>query len=68
MGLNYLLGPWRLRECDKMALVAWWLVVVAPKDSGSSPTVTDSKAPGDCHSCHAEMEVYLDHLFFSQTQ
>lgn len=51
-----------------MALVAWWLVVVAPKDSGSSPTVTDSKAPGDCHSCHAEMEVYLDHLFFSQTQ
>lgn len=47
-----------------MALVPCWLVAAAPKDSGSSPVVTNGKAPGDRHSCHAEMKVYQDHLVF----
>lgn len=29
--LNYLLGPWRLRECDKTASVPCWLIAAAPK-------------------------------------
>ena len=64
MGLNYVLGPWRLRECDKMVLFPCWLVAAAPKNSVSTPVVMDNKVPCDHHGWHAETEVYLDHLVF----